>query len=882
MRSKQATLGWITLALLGGSAYLFRGSAGSGGCGGGVRDVAPDDEARTILLDQESFASLSVPADSRGGEAPPEKISLKHWTTGSEEGAAAAVTDLPIRTRNLYFFKPSPGMRVLRKVGETYEELPHHYLKSQPPYWTYDETHLRIHGWDGLPKEGELFLEYPSATTLENTLNKAWSGKKDDAEFVRATVQAGPESRSGMLLPAPSDATWDLEIPPSADLRFATALIRPEIIDGPPSDGAEVRVTFSHDGKDDVVWQGKVKDDTFQQVRVDLKELAHKRGRLRIQTLPGAANDAHFDYVFLADPVIASRKAHPKRVFLVFVDTLRVDHVSAFGYERQTTPALDALAASGARFTQARNVAPWTLPSTRSVLTGEDPEYYYDRPTLQGKLREAGFATAMFAGNLYLSANFGLNRDWGMHYVELLPRAKSQLDRALAWLDENGDRDMMMLVHLMDAHLPYKEPDDYRRLFAGDPPETLKREEFHRDHLVAAHLKTKEDRQYVRDRYDNNVRYADDQLARLYERLGPDDIVVFFSDHGEEFWDHGGLEHGHTLFDELLHVPLVVKGPGIEAGAVDQPVSLLDVAPTVLDMLGLEASGMKGRSLVALAGGDASARTYFEGRPQAFGRPLYGGERWGVIDGDQKYTTFNGGESIFDLAADPLERKDLQDNHPDKVPPMREALHKALDREVVEAWRIAPKNSRRFPEHDLVATVTVPAGIRAAWVGEDPTDASSAELVWKEGDKTATITWPKAWRGSRDVWVVPTGPIAAATPGLVIDAVEGDGKAHLTPAADSPTSPHGERGAIFSGQVGERTIDVGFGIMPIPDPKARHLSGSDPALVQQLKAMGYLVGGPEEDEGKKDAPKPETPKPGGEKPGGTKPDEKQPAKKPED
>ena len=803
-------------------------------------DFAPDDEARTLMLGVDTeFAELEIPLDSRGDLGrPPERIPLRGWSSGSEEGATVAVTDLPIRTRNLYFFKPSPGMKVVRADGT---ELPHRYTQAQPPFWTYDADKIRVRGLEGLPGDGDLFLVYENATEREASLNQQFSGKEKEV-FARATVQAGAESRSGLLLPAPARAAWEIDIPPSADLRFAAALIRPEVLDGPPSDGAKVTVRLDVEGQSHEVWTGNLKRDVFEPVRIDLGPWARKHGRLTVVTDPGAT--PRFDYVFLADPVIASRKAHPRRVFMVFVDTLRVDHMSAFGYERETTPNLDRLAARSVKLTQARNVAPWTLPSTRSVLTGVDPEFYFDAPTLQGRLREAGFATAMFAGNIYLSSNFGLNRDWGLHNVELLPRANTQLDKAMAWLKDNEGRDLMLLLHLMDCHLPYKEPKEYRRKFAGEPPATLKREEFHRDHVMQAHLKTKEDRQYVRDRYDNNILYADDQLAQLYELVGPDDIVVFFSDHGEEFWDHGGFEHGHTLYDELLRVPLIVHGPGLSPATLDAPVSLLDVAPTVLDLLGMEASGMKGTSLVALMSGDRAADQALRGRAQAFGRPLYGGERWGVIDGTTKYTTFNGAEWIYDLAADPEERKSSRSDA--QATELRGAMGTALSREVMPAWRIAPRGGRKFPDRPLKATIHVPGGIRAAWVGEDPTEASWAELDWKPGANEATITWPTGYRGSRDVWIVPTQPITDASPTLSIDAVDGDTTVHVVPSADAPRAPQGERGLMLSAEVGERTLDVGFGFMPIPDPKARATSGFDPELSGQLEAMGYVVGAGED------------------------------------
>jgi arylsulfatase A-like enzyme len=801
-----------------------------------ARPGATDADARTLALAVNvPFAALELPPHSRPHAAePPTRIPLRAWKTG-EHGAGNV--PMPIRTRNLYFHRPSPGMLMERADGTL---VPHKSNAVEgAPHWTYDRETIRLFGWPELPGPDDLVLIDRDGTTGERNLNLASSGLSPE-DFARSTVQAGDISRSGLLLPAPGLAAWEIEVPPFAELHFAPALIQPEVIDGPPSDGATLTLTFTTAGATTTLWEGALRDDAFTPVHLDLAAHGGQRGRLEARTSPGADN--RFDYVFLADPVVASRKQSPRKVFLVFVDTLRADHVSAFGYERDTTPALSALADRGARFTQARNVAPWTLPSTRSVLTGNDPEQYFSSPTLQGRLRDAGFATAMFAGNIYLGANFGLNRDWGTHQVELLPRANTQLDRALAWLDEHEGRDALLLLHLMDPHLPYKEPAEYRRMFAGDPPEKLRRDVFHRPDVLAARLRTDEERQYIRDRYDNNIRFADDQLARLYDRMGPDDILVFFSDHGEEFWDHGGFEHGHTLFDELLRVPLVVVAPQLPTATVDAPVSLLDIAPTVLDLLGLPADGMKGSSLRALATGDREATALFTARAQAFGRPLYGDERWGVLTEQRKYSTVAGAEDLYDLSSDPGETEDLLSRKGADASGLRSTLSASLGREVREAFRLSNRGARKPPADDLIATVHLPGGIDAAWVGDDPTSSSAATIALSEDKLTATVTWVRGFRGTRNVWVVPKQPISEATPTLTITLTAGAESAPFVVEADKPTAPNGKRVVLGSARVGERGFEAGFGITPLPDAAGAALVGYDPALADQLRAMGYVVG----------------------------------------
>ncbi len=821
---------------------VLAGTTACGWFGPSGPPTAPPDQARSLALDcGVPFQRLSLPEGSRPDHAAaPSRIPLRTWR--SRGGTHA--TPNPIRSRQLYFHRPN-GMKVFRSDGT---ELPHRYFAGRSKtFWSYDADRITVHGVQGQPGPDSFYLVYDRATERENRLQRAHAGLDPDA-FACAEVQAGPESRTGLLLPAPAEASWTLTIPPAADLRFWPALVEPEVRDLPRSDGARVTFTWESGGTTTTLWEQTLVDSYGfdAQVRLPLDAWAGQSGTLRVVSDPGQT--PRFDYVFLGDPVVASRESDPTRVVLIFVDTLRPDHLSPYGYNRDTSPALARLARGGVVFEEARNVAPWTLPSARSALTGRHPEYYFGTATLSDQLGAAGFATAFFAGNLYLSANFGLNRGWDLHHVELLPQAEDQLDRALAWLERHDDRDTLLLLHLMDPHLPYDEPDDYRRMFAGDAPTALPREKFFRGEVVGARLRTPEDRQYIRDRYDNNIRYADDQLARLYDRLAPDDIVIFFSDHGEEFWDHGGFEHGHTLFDELLRVPLILRAPGIPASRQTAPVSLLDITPTVLDLVGLPVpDGLDGRSLGPLVRGEEGADAVFAARPQAFGRPLYGHERWGVLDGRSKYATDDGRESLFDLDADPGERADLLIADAEAALPARAKLGGALSREVVVALKVTARYARGHNTKDTTATVTVPGGLRAVWVGEDPTRSSMATVQWEAGSDTFVATWPAPFRGSRDVWFVPQQAVSDVSDDVTITLARGEVTATLRPTPGRVAEPRAKGPTeLGSAPVGDRSVSYGFGIMPMPDAEAERLSGFDPETAEMLKAMGYAVG---DDEG---------------------------------
>ena len=309
-------------------------------------------------------------------------------------------------------------------------------------------------------------------------------------------------------------------------------------------------------------------------------------------------------------------------VLVVSVDTLRADHLGAFGYGRETSPFLDSLAREGVRFERAFAPASWTLPSHMSLFTSSYPHTHRVEneqrslpeaiPTLATILRDAGYRTTGFVSWVYLSASFGFDQGFDAFH-ELLPPAGQRgpdghyavkagpfVDEVLAWADESPGEPFFLFLHLCDPHMSYEPPLEIAREF--DP--TLDGVQ-HGDY---DHLK-----QYIRGLhpaavrvgpdelaratalYDGEIRYTDTELGRLFlglEQRGllDETLIVFNSDHGEEFDDHGSMEgHGWTLYDEVLHVPLILVFPdGRGAGAtVERVVQTIDVAPTILDLLDL-------------------------------------------------------------------------------------------------------------------------------------------------------------------------------------------------------------------------------------------------------------------------------------------------------
>ena len=217
---------------------------------------------------------------------------------------------------------------------------------------------------------------------------------------------------------------------------------------------------------------------------------------------------------------------------MIFIDTLRQDALSMYGYDRPTK--LDEWAKTATIFDQARTLH-WTLPSAKSLLTGSLPNHAKHKKTLQALLGERGWATGFIAGNVYLSSAFQMEQDWGTHRCVNWPSADYQIKQAERFLSKHNDRPAMLLLHLMDMHLPYTEPANYRSIFAGSKPNVRIKIILTTSRPSGSQRKTSSGSQTVCSRrYDNNLRYLDDACPP-FSSLNPDDRVVIFSDHGEEF-----------------------------------------------------------------------------------------------------------------------------------------------------------------------------------------------------------------------------------------------------------------------------------------------------------------------------------------------------------
>lgn len=441
----------------------------------------------------------------------------------------------------------------------------------------------------------------------------------------------------------------------------------------------------------------------------------------------GAAGEAA-----AANDAGSSHSARPDLV-LVTIDTLRADHLGHLGYGRDTSPVIDRLAARGVSFAQAAAPAPMTQPSIAALMTGQPVHAIHPHLSteprqagafvrdgfqlLAERLRDAGYQTAGFIANRHLKRDNGYAQGFqifdevsGMYGSTEEGRRKHSghvVDAALRWLRARGSdpRPVFLWMHVLDPHQPYEpaEPGPwedvgsetfqaYRAQYeAWSVPELSN----HLKAMMAGDSSLREgELEFLVGRYDAEILQVDRHLGRFLEGWSDaghdveDSLVVITSDHGEEFYDHGGFLHSHTLFDELIRVPLVLAGPGFRGGRrVDGQVSLLDVAPTMLRAAGVPigpGSALAGRPLQASSvRGTGPALAYLKRKRMALrtaDHKLVGewrivepgcpsGDPWSDLErlyraryvADRHWPKQRVGVKIFDLAGDPGERMTLDD-----------------------------------------------------------------------------------------------------------------------------------------------------------------------------------------------------------------------------
>ena len=375
----------------------------------------------------------------------------------------------------------------------------------------------------------------------------------------------------------------------------------------------------------------------------------------------------------------APENAPRPNIVLIVVDSLRQDHLSCYGYERQTSPYVDQLAARGVRYERAYSQAAWTLPSVASLLTSRFPsqlgihrirhqlgEQFTRLPEL---LAADGYVTAAVVSHYLVSSSWGFERGFG-HFDESNIRGHAGvsspglLETASRWLGEPREAPFFLLLHFFDPHYAYIEHEGYRfgDFSSYDGPVTSGMLFDDLEDLGRAKLLKEPDLERLLSIYDSEIAFTDAHIGRLLRRLEELDLfsssmIIFTADHGEAFQDHHILGHGGNLMEEMIRVPLIIKMPGDgPVGVSPRVVGLIDLFPTVLEAAGIAPpEGTEGRSLLT------RGLLHHHQRP-VFSESVGGGSHRVVVDGGLKLVHRLDPEArfLFDLEADPGERKRLR------------------------------------------------------------------------------------------------------------------------------------------------------------------------------------------------------------------------------
>lgn len=434
-----------------------------------------------------------------------------------------------------------------------------------------------------------------------------------------------------------------------------------------------------------------------------------------------------------------SWKASPQKpnIILITLDTLRARNMSLYGYPKKTTPFIDSLAERAVVFDRAQSTSSWTLPAHASIFTGKYSLHHGatavhqklddSQVTLAEILRENEYRTAGFISGPYCKSKYGLGQGFDKYHERLdyfeylhtsdVLSAKRLLDffshafsqrllnqdgerkapevnsSVLEWLDKNRAGPFFLFINYFDVHDPYDQGLEYRHLFTDKKRDDrsingfvrvanfypMQRYEFQepetglRDYMIAM--------------YDSEIAFLDHSLRELFAKLQEfgilsNSIIIITSDHGEEFYEHGGIMHKQTLYEEVLHVPMIVHYPArFEPKRIEQRVSIMDLFPTLLEILNISTpADLDALSLVPLLEGKSDSRHEYLLAELYARQDLGESELRSITKNEWKYINAEPSRgripsALFKLDEDPNEERDLLEENPQTVGKFKERLN---------------------------------------------------------------------------------------------------------------------------------------------------------------------------------------------------------------
>lgn len=541
-----------------------------------------------------------------------------------------------------------------------------------------------------------------------------WFAKRRDREL--ALLDARPEShprevqlagvgKTAIATAFPAALDFPVTLPLDPELRFATALVTEHRV-------ARARVAFeieiAYENERYAVFRREFQAadaNRWHDARVDLGAWAGKPVRLTLRTTPVGGSDVPWAgrvTTAWGEPVVGSRATTPLRAnerpsfLLILVDTLRADYLGTYGFPGRISPNLDRLAAESLVFDSCFANAPWTKPSIASLFTSLHPNAHGvrrmgtpswsgpgyrmevlsgDVETLAERFEAASYETAAFTANPFVSPRYGFSQ--GFQAFQYEEKTGALLSAARRWISDRAAREtrpFFLYLHLMDVHGPYDAPErDYEevlRELGSSARHALSEDEYLRMPAYLRDVSWSEESDRLdlaawRARYGAGVHALDREMGEFLRELRTSGILdrtylVLTSDHGEELMEHGGWNHGTNLYEEQLHVPLLIRKPlaADAGGRIDSLVSLVDLMPTLLSLGGVDApSGIAGRDLTPLLRGLASPNDGVVFAEAVLEHPSVYGMR--TRDFKVVWDLERDDLELYDLRADPEERRNL-------------------------------------------------------------------------------------------------------------------------------------------------------------------------------------------------------------------------------
>ncbi|MDH3484185.1 MAG: sulfatase [Myxococcales bacterium] len=494
-------------------------------------------------------------------------------------------------------------------------------------------------------------------------------------EGLLANVRLGEEERQAMALSRDSTLRYYLQIPEGASMGIGVGSegegTTPLVVEIATESKPATQVLAAEAGSSWTDHKIDLSGFAGEVVRIDLRATGRGAGRVAW----------HAPRILL--PAKVEQPIEPaKNVIVLVIDTLRADKLRPFNpHTRVKTPTIDRLATEGVVFELAQAPENWTKPSVASILTGLHPQTHQQKTgdaalpssalLLSEHLKGEGFRTGSFIANGYVSDRFGFDQGWD-HYTNYIregknTEAKNVFEEAGNWIEAHKDARFFAYVQTIDPHVPYDPPGEYLRMYdpseysgqikprmTGDLLERAKR----RPPAVVFDAR---DKRRLAALHDGEITQHDHFLGLFIDRLvelglWEDTLLVVTSDHGEEFDDHGSWGHGHSVYQELLHVPLMFRLPNrLPAGAqIPDAVSTLDVAASVTELVGVSPMPKnEGQTLVGLMRGSPPGRPTVAFSDFQDDRRVITSGRWKLILRGNLTST------MFDLVADPHEKNEL-------------------------------------------------------------------------------------------------------------------------------------------------------------------------------------------------------------------------------